>query len=57
MLSDGGWGVNECSGCPIFVFFIKENWIYGTTRHRAEPNTNILLTISELLLLVIIATY
>ena len=50
-------GVNECSGRPIFVFFIKENWIYGTTRHHAEPNTNILLTISELLSLVIMATY
>ena len=21
------WGISECSGCPIFNFFIKENWI------------------------------
>ena len=28
MLPDvGGWGVSECSGRPIFIFFIKENWI------------------------------
>ena len=30
MLSDvGGWGggVSECSGSPIFIFFVKENWI------------------------------
>ena len=25
-------------------FFIKGHWIYGMTRHRAEPNINILLT-------------
>ena len=29
------------SGCPIFIFFIKQYWIY--TRHHAEPNINILL--------------
>ena len=49
MLSDvGGWGggggVSECSGCPIFVFFIKENWIFAMTRHYAEPDINILST-------------
>ena len=31
-------------GDPIFIFFIKENWICTVTRHHAEPNTNILLT-------------
>ena len=42
MLSDaGGWGVRECSGRPIFIFFIKENWIWVLTRHHAN---NILLT-------------
>ena len=39
-----GWRVSECSGRPIFVFFIKENWICAMTRHHAEPNINILLT-------------
>ena len=40
MLSDveGGWGVSECSGHPIFIFFIKENWICAMTRHHGEPN-------------------
>ena len=37
-----GWGFSECSGRPIFIFFIKENWISSMTRH-VEPN-NILLT-------------
>ena len=36
--------VSECSGRPIFIFFIKENWICAITRHHAEPNINILLT-------------
>ena len=41
MLSDvGGWEVSQCSGCPIFIFFIKENWICTMTRHHAN---NILL--------------
>ena len=45
MLSDvGACGVSECSGCSIFVFFIKENWICAMTRHHAEPNINISLT-------------
>ena len=40
MFSDvGGWReVSECSGRPIFIFFIKENWICPITRHHAEPN-------------------
>ena len=42
MLSDvAGWGVSKCSGHPIFIFFIKENWIWAMTRHHAD---NILLT-------------
>ena len=42
MLSDvWGWGVSECSGRPIFFFFIKENWICAMTRHHAEPNINL----------------
>ena len=46
ILSDvEGWGVSECSGRPIFIFyFIKENWICAMTRHHAAPNINILLT-------------
>ena len=48
MLPDvGGWGVNECSGCSIFIFFfffIKENWICAVTKHHGEPKINILLT-------------
>ena len=36
-----GWGVSECSVRPIFVFFIKENWILVMTRHHAS---NIWLT-------------
>ena len=40
----GGGGGSKCSGGPIFVFFIKENWICAMTRYHAEPNINILLT-------------
>ena len=39
----GGWG-SECSGRPIFIFFIKENWICALTRLHAESIINILLT-------------
>ena len=39
-----GWEVSELSGRPIFIFFIKENWIYAMARHHAELNINILLT-------------
>ena len=40
MLSDveGRWGVSECSGHPIFILLIKENWICAMTRHHGEPN-------------------
>ena len=38
------WGVNECSTCSTFIFFIKENWICSMTRLLAESNINILLT-------------
>ena len=45
MLSDVvGVGGSGCSGCPVFIFFIKENWICVMTRHHAESNVNILLT-------------
>ena len=44
LLDVGGWRVSECSRRPIFIFFIKENWICAMTRHYAEPNINILLT-------------
>ena len=43
LLDVGGWRVSKCSGRPVFIFFIKENWICAMTRHHAEPN-NILLT-------------
>ena len=37
MLSDvGGWGVSECSGRPVFIFFIKENWICAMIRYHAN---------------------
>ena len=43
-----GWGWrergSECSGRPILIFFIKENWICGMSRHNAQPNINMLLT-------------
>ena len=35
-----GWGVSKCSGSPIFMFFIKENWICPMIRQHAN---NILL--------------
>ena len=38
--SDG----SECHERPIFIFFIKENWICAMIRHHAESNINILLT-------------
>ena len=30
-----GVGVSECSGRPIFIFLIKENWILTMTKHHA----------------------
>ena len=42
MLSDVGF--SKCSGRPIFIYFIKENWVCAMTRHYAESNINILLT-------------
>ena len=42
MLSDvGEWGLRKCSGRPIFIFFIKENWICAMTRHCAEPKNTL----------------
>ena len=40
----GRWGISECFGRPVSIFFIKESWICAMTRHDAEPNINILLT-------------
>ena len=34
---------SKCSGRPIFIFIIKENWICAMTRYHAESN-NILLS-------------
>ena len=31
-----GWEASECSGGPILIFFIKENWICAMTRHHAD---------------------
>ena len=42
MLSDVGDKGSKCSGHPIFVIFMKENWICAMTRHHAEPDINIL---------------
>ena len=36
-----GVGISECSGRPIFIFFVKENWICAMTRHYAELDINI----------------
>ena len=43
-----GWGDggSECSGRPIFIFLIKEKWFCAMTRHHAESNINVLLTIN-----------
>ena len=42
MLSDvWGRGFSECSGRPIFNFFVKENYIGAMTKYHAEPNINI----------------
>ena len=41
LLDVGMWGVSECSERPIYIFYIKENWILTMTRHHAY---NILLT-------------
>ena len=37
-------GGTKCSGRPIFIFFITENWVYAMTRHHADQNVNISLT-------------
>ena len=44
LLDVRAWGVSECSGRPIFIYFIKENWICTVIRHHIEPNINMLLT-------------
>ena len=40
MLSDEKGGVSECSGSPIFILFIKENWICAMAKHYFESNIN-----------------
>ena len=43
MLSDVRGGERGlASVLDVFIFFVKENWICGMTRHHAEPNINIL---------------
>ena len=37
-------GGSEGSGRPIFILFIKENWIYAISRHQTGANTTIVLT-------------
>ena len=37
-------GRSERSGRPIFISFIKENWICAMPRRHAESNMNMLLT-------------
>ena len=44
IISDVGVGVVNCSECPVFIFFIKINWILAITRNHAEPNINTLVT-------------
>ena len=41
LLDVEGWGVSKCSGRPIFIFFVKEDWICAVTRHHAEPHIGI----------------
>ena len=36
--------ISECSGRPVFIFFIKENWICAMVTHHAEPHITVLLT-------------
>ena len=43
MLLEAAVGRGECSGHPIFIFFIKENWICAMIILHTESN-NILLT-------------
>ena len=40
-VGEGGGRGSKCSGRPILIFFIKENWM---NRHNAQPNINMLLT-------------
>ena len=28
------WGVSECPGSPIFIFFLRENWVSAMSRHH-----------------------
>ena len=40
LLDEGGRGDSKCSGRPISIFFIKENWISVMSRHHADSNIN-----------------
>ena len=40
VLGSRGGGVSQCSGRPILISFIEENWICAMIRHHAN---NILL--------------
>ena len=40
----GDGGGSEFPWRPIFIFFIKENWVCAITRHYVELHINILLT-------------
>ena len=49
MLSDvggGGGGGSECSESPIFIFFIRENWICAMSGDHTEPNIDMTLKLS-----------
>ena len=37
-----GWRFSECSGRPIFICFIKENWIFTMTRYAKSDSEAIL---------------
>ena len=47
-LGGGGGKGSEYFGHPIFIFFIKDNWICAINRHHAESNINILLLVRNL---------
>ena len=40
----GVWVYRELWRSNLYLFFIKENWIYAMTRHHAGRNINMLVT-------------
>ena len=36
VIGSRGWGVSQCSGRPILISFIEENWICAMIRHHAK---------------------